>query len=485
MPRVHALPPPPATLHFMGIAGTAMGALAVMMKDRGYTVTGSDTGCYPPMSDVLAAAGIPVMQGFEAHHLDHGPDLVVVGNVIRASYAEAEALIARDLPYLSLPELLGEAFLRHRHAVVIAGTHGKTTTTALTAWLLASAGRDPGWLVGGVAPDLGRSARAGDGPEFVIEGDEYDTAWFDKVPKFVHYHPRTAVLTSVELDHIDIYDDLDAVRAAFRLLIDRLPEDGLLVARGDDPEVRALAAHARCPVWRYGPDQPWDGRIERVDPATGTMDFTVLRDGVALGTFTSRLVGEHNLANQVAAAAVATSRGVEPAQLAAAFRMFRGIKRRQEVLGEPGDVTVLDDFAHHPTAVRVTLEALRTRFGGRRLWAIFEPRSATSRRNVFQDAYAEAFDAADRVVLAPPYDTSRIEEDGRFSSQVLARALTARGVDAEVLPDAPTIAAVVAAQAMPHDVVAILSNGGFGGLHGRLLDALTERFGPAPDGASA
>jgi len=476
MPRAHALPTAPATLHFMGICGTAMGALAVMMKERGYTVTGSDTGIYPPMSDVLAEAGIEVMQGFEAHHLDHDPDLVVVGNVIRAVYDEAVALRERDLPYMSLPELLGEGFLRHRHSIVVAGTHGKTTTTSLIAWLLDNAGRDPGLLVGGVVGNFDHSARAGSGPEFVIEGDEYDTAYFDKVPKFTHYHPKTAVLTSVELDHIDIYDGMDDVRAAFRMLLSKLPEDGLLVARGDDPEIRALLADAPCEVWRYGPDQDWDARVVDVDTQAGTMTFEVTHGDEVLGPFTSSMVGEHNLANQTAAVAVAVSRGLTEEQIASGLATFAGIKRRQELLGQPGGVAVIDDFAHHPTAVKLTLEALRTRFGGRRLWALFEPRSATSRRNVFQQAYAEAFDAADRVILAPPYDTSRIDEGDRFSADQLIEDLTARGVDAETLPDADTIAAVVSAQVLPHDVVAVLSNGGFGGVHGKLIEALSTRF---------
>ncbi len=475
MPRVHELPAPPATLHFMGVCGTAMGAVAVMTKDLGYTVTGSDTGVYPPMSDVLAAAGIEVMEGFEASNLDHNPDVVVVGNVVRAVYAEAEALRARDLPYLSLPELLGVGFLAHRHSIVVSGTHGKTTTTSLIAWLLEHAGRDPGLMVGGVVANFDRSARAGTGPEFVIEGDEYDTAYFDKVPKFVHYRPDTAVLTSVELDHVDIYDSMDDVRAAFAMLVEQLGEDGLLIARGDDPEVRRIAAKAACTVWSYGPGQTWDGRVDAVDAESGTMTFTVLRDGSPLGQFTSSMVGEHNLANQVAAVAVATHRGLDPATIGAGLASFRGIKRRQELLGQPGGVAVLDDFAHHPTAVRLTLEALRTRFGGRRLWAIFEPRSATSRRAVFQDAYAAAFHAADRVVLAPPYDTSRIPEDERLDIDGLVHAISAQGGEAQVLPDPATIATVVAAQVLPHDVVAIMSNGGFGGIYTKIEEALRNR----------
>jgi UDP-N-acetylmuramate: L-alanyl-gamma-D-glutamyl-meso-diaminopimelate ligase len=480
MPLVDHPPAPPATIHLMGICGTAMGALAGMLKDAGYRVTGSDTACYPPMSDYLAGLGIEVMQGWKASNLDHGPDLVVVGNVIRAEYEEAVAVRERDLPYTSLPAMLGATWLERAHSVVIAGTHGKTTTTALTAWLLEAAGRNPGFLIGGVALNFDRTARAGGGEDFVVEGDEYDTAWFDKRPKFVHYRAKTAVLTSVEFDHADIYADLDAVKRSFRLLVDGLGPEGTLVARWDDPNVREVCQGAACRIEPYGPDQKWDGRIEDVDTERGVARFTVLREGRPLGTFRSILVGEHNLYNQVAAAAVATLRGVPPERLADGFEGFLGIKRRQEVIGEPGGVTVVDDFAHHPTAVRVTLDALRLRFGGRRLWAVWEPRSATSRRDVFQDAYAAAFDGADRVLVAAPHDTARIEAGHRFSSDRLAVALTARGVDAAALPDADAILAVLAAQVQPHDVVAILSNGAFGGLHAKLLEALGRRFGPTP-----
>jgi len=477
LPLVDTLPARLETIHIMGIAGTAMGALAGMLQRSGYRVTGSDTAVYPPMSDYLASLGIDVMVGYEASNLAHRPDLVVVGNVIRAVYAEAEALVASDLPYCSFPGILGDLFLADSHSVVITGTHGKTTTTAVVAWLLASAGLDPGFLIGGVAKNFDRPARAGAGTHFVIEGDEYDTAFFDKRPKFIHYRPRTCVLTSVEFDHADIYRDLDHVKASFRQLMDLLPPDGLLIVRDDDPGAHEVAEEARCEVWRYGPGRPWDGRIEDIDTEVGTMRFTVLRDGAALGTFSTLLVGEHNLYNQVAAAAAAVRQGLDTPALERGFASFRGIRRRQEVIGEPGRVTVLDDFAHHPTAVRVTLAALRQRFGGRRLWAVWEPRSATSRRSVFQEAYAGAFDDADQVIVAAPWDQSRIEEEDRFSSTRLVRDLTARGIDALSLPEAEQIAATLAARVLPHDVVAILSNGGFDGLHHRLLDLLEVRFG--------
>ncbi len=471
-----AFPPPPATVHLMGICGTAMGAFAGMLQDLGYTITGSDTGIYPPMSTYLHGLGIDVMEGFVSGNLRHMPDLVVVGNVIRKTYDEAQALLGSDIPYTSMPQLLGDAFLEQAHSIVVAGTHGKTTTTAIEMWLLESAGRDPGFLVGGIAKNFDRTARAGGGDVWVIEGDEYDTAFFDKRPKFVHYHPNTAILTSVEFDHADIYDDLDHVKRSFRLLVDAMGEDDVLIARWDDPNVRDVCKDAACTIWTYGPEQEWDGRIEGVDTDRGVMRFTVTRKGEDVGTFESIMVGEHNLYNQVAAAAAAIRQGVTPEQLAEGFATFQGIKRRQEVRGEPGRVTVIDDFAHHPTAVKVTLEALRQRFGSRRLWAIWEPRSNTSRRNTFQKAYAKAFDAADQVIIAPPHDTSRIAPELRFSAEQLVEDLADRGVDAMTLPGVDAIVATVAAQAQPMDVVAVLSNGGFGGLHDKLLTALSERF---------
>ncbi len=474
----HVVPDPTSlrSVHVMGVAGTAMGALAGMLHDAGYAVTGSDTAIYPPMSDYLAGLGIPVKTGYVASNLDHRPDLVVVGNVIRAEYEEARALLERDLPYCSFPEAFGALFLRDAHSVVVAGTHGKTTTTAVTAWLLQAAGLEPGFLIGGIAKNFDRTARRGAGRVFVVEGDEYDTAFFDKGPKFLHYRPRTVLLTSVEFDHADIYRDLDHVKSSFRRLMELIPADGALVVRWDDEGARDVASSAKCRVLRYGPGQDWDGEVLGVDQDKGTMRFRVTEQGREVGTFESCMVGRHNLYNQVAATAAALAAGADPARLAEGFATFAGIKRRQEVIGEPGGVTVLDDFAHHPTAVKVTLEALRERFGQRRLWAVWEPRSATSRRSVFQEDYARAFGSADQVIVATPFDQGRIAEGERFSSERLVRDLQDAGVDAMELPDADTIARTVAARALPRDVVAVLSNGGFGGLHGKLLGLLRERF---------
>jgi UDP-N-acetylmuramate: L-alanyl-gamma-D-glutamyl-meso-diaminopimelate ligase len=463
-------------VHLIGVAGTAMGSFAGMLHDAGYRVTGSDRAIYPPMSNYLEKLGVRVYEGFVRSNLEEQPDLVIVGNVVRAEYDEAQGLLELDLPYCSFPEALAAFFLEDRHSVVLAGTHGKTTTTALTAHLLEAAGRQPGFLIGGVALNFDRTARAPRGPEMVLEGDEYDTAFFDKGPKFLHYRPKTVVITSIEFDHADIYRDLDHVADAFRQLIARIPPEGRLLVRSDDPLARRLAEAAACPVDTYGPDGDWDGKTLEVDPTTGTTRFELLHRGAPVGVYRSLLVGQHNLANQVAAAAVAIGRGVRPEQLEAGFATFRGVKRRQEVLGEPGGVTVLDDFAHHPTAVRATLAALRERFGQRRLWVLFEPRSATSRRAVFQQAYAEAFDDADQIAVSSPYDTSRIPEAERFQADRLVQDLTDRGKVAWVATDVPGLARTVAARALPGDVVAIFSNGAFDGLHQRLLSLLATRF---------
>jgi UDP-N-acetylmuramate: L-alanyl-gamma-D-glutamyl-meso-diaminopimelate ligase len=486
MPLVDVLPSELHHIHIMGIGGTAMAALAGMLIDAGYRVTGSDGNViYPPMSDYLARLGIQPQVGYVPENLDPTPDLVVVGNVVRRDYAEAQAVLDRDLPYTSFPGILGSRFLANQRSIVIAGTHGKTTTTTVAAWLLQSAGREPGFLVGGVPGNFDRTARAGAGGHFVIEGDEYDTAFFDKGPKFLHYRPTTAILTSIEFDHADIYRDLAHCQESFRKLMAILPEDGCVVARWDHDSVAEVAAEAGCEIRRYGPGQDWDGRIEDVDTSTGRMRFTVLREGAAFGTFTTILAGEHNLYNQVSAVAALEREGLTSEELARGFESYLGVRRRQEIIGSPRGITVVDDFAHHPTAVRLTLEALRLRFGERRLWAIFEPRSATSRRNIFQDAYAQAFGACDIAVIAPPQDLSRIPVEERFDPALLVQSLRTRGTEAALwgigpegsLPPnegADAIVAQVAANAAPGDVVAVLSNGGFGGLHKKLLSALEQ-----------
>ena len=477
MPEVQALPDGTQTIHIMGVGGTAMAALAGMLVDAGYTVTGSDGNkVYPPMSDYLTSLGIEPMEGFHASNLDHNPDLVIIGNVVRATYEEAEAVQQRDLPYMSFPSLLGARFLEGKRNIVVAGTHGKTTTTSIAAWLLEAAGQKPGFLVGGVMANFDRTARASGGDHFVIEGDEYDTAHFDKGPKFLHYRPTTAILTSIEFDHADIYRDLEHCQESFRKLMKILPPDGCVVARMDHEAVANVVSESECEIRRYGPEQEWDGRIESIDTAKGTMQFSVLRDGKLWGTFESIMVGQHNLYNQVAIVAALDREGLTANDLRAGFEQFGGIRRRQEVRGEPGGITIIDDFAHHPTAVQLTLEALKLRFGDRRMWAVFEPRSNTSRRNVFQQQYAEAFDAADIAVIATPFNQEGIPPEDRMDADQLVTDIRSRGQEAFHWPNANGIAARICANAQPEDVIAVLSNGGFDGIHQKLIDGLHSRF---------
>jgi UDP-N-acetylmuramate: L-alanyl-gamma-D-glutamyl-meso-diaminopimelate ligase len=490
MPEVTALPPELKHIHIMGIGGTAMAALAGLLVDAGYRVTGSDGNIvYPPMSDVLADIGIAPMVGYNASNLSPRPDLVIVGNVIRAVYEEAQELIGSDIPYMSFPSLLGSMFLEGKKSIVVAGTHGKTTTTSIIAWLLEAAQRKPGFLIGGLTSNFSRTARAAEGDFFSIEGDEYDTAFFDKGPKFLHYRPHTAILTSVEFDHADIYRDLAHCQESFKKLTRIMPEDGCIVARWDHDSVVECVQGAPCEVRSYGPGQQWDGRIENIDISKGMMQFAVLHDGKLFGRFHSTMVGEHNLYNQVAAAAALSRYGISAEELAQGFSSFRGIRRRQELVAEPFGVAIIDDFAHHPTAIRLTLEGLRMKYGGRRLWAIFEPRSATSRRNTLQSEFAAAFDSSDIALIAPPYDLSGIPPAERLDVETLLSEMRGRGVEAfavgaqpqgmeqwSAAQSADAIADTVVSNIQPEDVVAVMSNGGFGGIHQKLVQKITNRF---------
>ncbi|GAB4250204.1 UDP-N-acetylmuramate:L-alanyl-gamma-D-glutamyl-meso-diaminopimelate ligase [Deferrisoma sp.] len=458
-------------LHFLGICGTAMASVAVALHRLGVRVTGSDQAMYPPMSEVLAAAGVPVSDRFDPANLDPPPDLVVVGNAISRGNPELEAVLDRDLERCSLPELLGRAFLPGRKGLVVAGTHGKTTTSALCAWALEQAGRKPSWLVGGVPRDMEGGFRLGEGEWFVLEGDEYDTAFFDKRPKFVHYRPRILVLNNLEYDHADIYPDLPSLRRAFLQAVRIVPRTGALVANADDPEVMTLVRDAPCPVVTYsarGNPAEWTGEGGEGELAARGPEGRTLALRYAL-------VGPHQAWNVLAAAAALTLAGLSPGEIEEAVESFPGVRRRAELRGEAAGVAVYDDFAHHPTAIRSTLEGFRRRFPGRRLWAVVEPRSNTMRRRVFQGALVGAFDAADRVCLREVPNPEKVPPEDRLDVDRLARDLTARGVPARAFPDAGAIVEFLAAEARPGDVVVVLSNGGFEGIHERLLEALRGR----------
>jgi UDP-N-acetylmuramate: L-alanyl-gamma-D-glutamyl-meso-diaminopimelate ligase len=474
-PALNRAPAAVRHVHLMGIGGTGMAALAGMLQSLGLKVSGSDQRVYPPMSDYLASLGIPVMEGYDPRNLAGGPDLVIVGNVIRASNPEAGALAAAGLPYLSMPQALHHYFLRGKRSLVVAGTHGKTTTASLLATMLDAVGLQPGFMIGGIVQAFGRSSRLGQGPFFVTEGDEYDTAFFDKGPKFLHYAPEICILTGVEFDHADIYADLAAVKAAFARLVALMPAEGLLVACLDDPNVRELTAAAPCRVLGYGegPDLAWQLRELTVGPEATR--FAVARHGEPFGKMVSRMPGRHNALNALAVIAVLDYLAVPEAASAAALAAFSGVRRRQEVRGVVGGVTVIDDFAHHPTAVRETLRALRAAYPGRRLLAVFEPRTNSSRRSVFQQAYVPAFAAADRVLICQPEGLDSIPAHERFSITRLAADLAARGQDAAPFADPEAIIADLTATTRPGDVVAILSNGGFANIHQRLLDQLPSR----------
>ncbi len=469
----------PRRVHFVAIGGTGMGSLAGLLHARGVRVTGSDEHLYPPMSTLLESWGISVNEGFRAEHaLSADPDLVVIGNAVRPDNPEARAVIDEGLPYRSFSDALYELAIAGKHSVVVSGTHGKTTTTSLLASLLVRCGRDPSLLVGGYAFDFDGSFREGAGSHFVVEGDEYDTAFFDKTPKFLHYHPRTLVVTSVEFDHADIYRDLEHVKDAFRTLIRQMPRDGTIVAAVSHDGVRDVTRDAPCRVVGYGMDGGADlsyAASRLVADARGT-HFALRGPGDASLSATVPLHGAHNVENAVAALAAVAELGVRLSDAAAALAHFRGVRRRLEVRGEARGVTVLDDFAHHPTAVAATLEAVRARYPGRRVVAIFEPRTNTSRRVVFQQQYAESFDAADAVVIRIVPDTPIYSATGevteRFSADALAADLSARGVPAVALPDVDAIVAHVAARAQPGDVAVVMSNGDFGGVWEKLLTAL-------------
>jgi UDP-N-acetylmuramate: L-alanyl-gamma-D-glutamyl-meso-diaminopimelate ligase len=462
-------------IHLMGIGGTGMGAFAGLLKKAGYEVTGSDEAIYPPMSEMLAAWGIPAMQGYRPENLAAAkPDLVIVGNVIRRVNPEAEALRASGLPYLSFPQALGEIFLAKHQPVVIAGTHGKTTTSALTAHLLASAGRDPSALIGGVALNLGGNYRMGDGRPFVVEGDEYDTAYFDKGPKFLHYRPEVVVLTSLEFDHADIYRDIAHYESAFARFVALMPERGHLAVAMSYPAAVVLAEDAACHVETYGLEAGELQARELTFDERGS-HFVAVRRKEELARWTLGVWGRHNVENALGAASACLHLGLTPDEIGSGLASFQGVRRRQQLLGSPGGIAIVDDFAHHPTAVRETLAAVRARFGGRRVLAVFEPRSNTSRRNIHQGAYAKAFAGAALAILSTPHKASQIAEEERLDPEKLAHDIAEGGIPARHLADVDEIVAVLVAEAKPGDVVLVMSNGAFGGLCGKLLAAFARR----------
>jgi len=461
-------------IYLIGICGTAMATLAAMLKRRGFEVRGSDQNVYPPMSDFLASEGIAVESGYDAGHITSGIDFVVVGNAISRGNPELEEVLDRKIHYGSLPEAIRDHFLWAARSIVIAGTHGKTTTTSLTGWVLTHGGADPSVLVGGVALNFGEhgsSYRLGQGRDFVIEGDEYDSAFFDRTAKFLKYLPDIAVINNIEFDHADIYADFDAVLLAFRRLVNLVPRRGLLLVGADNPGARTVAAAAHSRVQTFGLQDDVDWQAHDIAPTAAGTRFRVRRNKSPFAEFEVALVGAYNVRNALAAIAVGTEVGVSADRIGEALRTFAGIKRRLEVVGKAGGVTVYDDFAHHPTAVAETLAGLRAAHESSRIWAVFEPRSASSCRRVFQDDFARAFAAADEVLLAPVF-RSTLPEPERLSLPQLVRDLRDRGQSARETASLEEIIDTLVRERREGDLVVMMSNGGFGGIHRRLLQAL-------------
>jgi UDP-N-acetylmuramate: L-alanyl-gamma-D-glutamyl-meso-diaminopimelate ligase len=462
----------PRHIHLIGICGTAMASLAGMLQERGFRVTGSDAAAYPPMSTFLESLGIPVAQPFAESNLDPRPDLVIVGNALSRGNVELERVLDERIPFCSLPQILHDEFLVGKEVLVVAGTHGKTTTTSMLAWIFETAGLRPSFLIGGIAENFGRSFGLGDGKHFILEGDEYDTAFFDKGPKFLHYFPDSLILTSVEFDHADIYKDLDAVETAFKRLVNLVPRRGRIVAfdSGDtsSESLNRCVQKAFCPVERYGASNRANWKSANLKLGEDRTSWSVLRDGKHWGDFEFLLGGEYNVWNATAAAALAANYEISKDVIAKALKTFRSVKRRLEVKAQVNGITIIDDFAHHPTAIEQTILALRARYPKSRLWVVLEPRSNTMRRNVLQDALSRSLALADQVVIAAIFKSEAIPEAERLDLRRLIDEIQKRGRQARIFADADAIVNAIAPELRERDVVAILSNGGFGDIYEKL-----------------
>lgn len=457
----------PKHFHFIGICGTAMGSTAAALRALGHRITGSDEKVYPPMSDVLRAAGIDLTEGYKPENLPEGADLYVVGNAISRGNEELETVLERRLPYVSMAELLRREVIQGKRSFVVSGTHGKTTTTTLLAWILEHAGRNPGFMIGGVPANFDSGARFNHGEFFVIEGDEYDTAYFDKRSKFLHYLPECVIVNNIEFDHADIFGSLDEILLTFQRLLNSVPRNGLVLLNGDDANCLSLKSYA--PVRTVGLGEGCSERLRLTGGDGEGTDFEI--NGVA---FRVPMIGEFNVRNAAMAVCAARHAGLSDAEIRAALAAFKGVRRRQQVRGEAGGVTVVDDFGHHPTAIRETLRGMRQKYPGRRLWAVFEPRSNTSRRNLMQNELGEALKEADGSVIAAVANPEKVAADQRLDPDAVAAAVRAVGRACFHEPDTAAIVARLKAECRAGDVILVFSNGGFDGIHDKLLAALAS-----------
>jgi UDP-N-acetylmuramate: L-alanyl-gamma-D-glutamyl-meso-diaminopimelate ligase len=474
-------------IHVIGIGGSAMAPLAGMLRERGFRVTGSDSGVYPPASTLLENLGISYFSTFDGAHLQPAPDLVIVGNIIARGNPELEEVLDRKIPYRSMPEILEEVFLPGQHSIVVSGTHGKTTTTAMLAWIFQIAGKNPNFLIGGVAENFGKSYGLGGGADFILEGDEYETAFWDRGPKFFHYHPDDLIITSLEYDHADIYPDFETYELAFRRLVNLVPRRGRAVIWGDTkesgPALRRVAQKALCPVETYGFSQEVDWIASNVVVENESVRFRVTHRDAEFGDFVLAATGRHNVLNSLAAMVIAQGRGIGSTEIARALNTFRSVKRRMDVKGEFGGVLLVDDFAHHPTAVKATIEAARGRWPGRRLWAILEPRSNSMRRKIFQETLPQSLALADRVILGGVFRSHQLGDENRLDPETVAQSVRALGKEADVFDSSDEIAKTLSAESEPGDLMLVMSNGSFDGLCDKLIKKLGEEV-RVPSGAT-
>jgi UDP-N-acetylmuramate: L-alanyl-gamma-D-glutamyl-meso-diaminopimelate ligase len=464
------LPAAGSHIHLIAICGVGMASLAGFLQSLGYRVTGSDQNVYPPMSHYLQGIGIPILSGYREEHLFPRPDLVIIGNAVSRNNPEAALALKQELPYLSFPQAIGRFLIQSRTSLVIAGTHGKTTTSALAAWTLERAGLKPGFFIGGIPLNFDSGWNAGDGDYVVLEGDEYDSAFFDKGPKFLHYRPRHVILTSVEFDHADIYRDLEHLKDAFRRLVELIPPDGSLVACKDYPAVGEVVGTVRGRLIFYGSQAEWTAK--NIEIVEGRSHFTPCYRGQSDGGVELHLMGRHNVQNALAVYALGRELGIDRQSLREGLATFAGIKRRQEIKGTVRDVLVIDDFAHHPTAVKETISAVKAAYPGRRVWAIFEPRSNTSRRSLFESEFAHTLAFADRIVVAGLHQPEKIPELERLSVERVVGTINAFGKRAVAIDGAEDIADYVGRNVLPNDIIIVMSNGGFDGVQDKILRAL-------------
>jgi len=457
-------------IYLIAICGTGMAALAGLLKGAGYRVSGSDANVYPPMSTLLANAGIPVLPGYRKENITGDIDLVIVGNAVSKTNEEVQAVLDAGLEYTSFPAAISRFFLDGRKSLVVTGTHGKTTTTSLLSWVLEASGRKPGFMVGGWLKNFDNNHQVPEGDYFVTEGDEYDSAFFDKGPKFLHYRPDASILTGIEFDHADIFDDLDQIKDAFRKYVSLIRPEGVILVKHADANIQDVLGKAVCKVETYGTLDGADWQIKDYRFEGGCGYFSLFYQGAKKADFQLAMIGRHNVENAAAVAALCLQLGLTVDEINSAFKTFQGIKRRQEVVGVKNGLTVLDDFAHHPTAIRLTLEAVKEAYPGQRLWAVFEPRSATSRRKVFEQDFPDSFLAADRVIIAGLFAPEKISEEERLDPEQVVTRLRQKGTDAHYIQEVDDIVAFMAENVESGDVVLVMSSGGFGGIHQKILD---------------